>query len=133
MYQDAPSSGSAPSSPKFSRLTASCDTVDEDEDEGKGNQPLQVIPEDEDPDDMSDTHDEADSAATGSSSKKSKVTTTGGGKLLNKKVRIHKAKSISQKTISGEKKKKITKVIKNKELLSIKKSRAKPTKAMRLG
>jgi hypothetical protein len=43
-----------------------------------------------------------------------------GGKLLNKKVRIHKAKSISQKTISGEKKK-ITKVIKNKELLSIKK------------
>ena len=88
---------------------------------------------DEDLNDMSDTHDEADSAATGSSSKKSKVTTTGGGKLLNKKVRIHKAKSISQKTISGEKKKKITKVIKNKELLSIKKSRAKPTKAMRLG
>jgi hypothetical protein len=107
--------------------------VDEDEDEGKGKQSLQVIPEDEDLDDMSDTHDEADSAATGSSSKKSKVTITGGGKLLNKKVRIHKAKSISQKTISGEKKKKITKVIKNKELLSIKKSRAKPTKAMRLG
>lgn len=107
--------------------------VDEDEDEGKGKQPLQVIPEDEDLDDMSDTHDEAGSAATGSSSKKSKVTITGGGKLLNKKVRIHKAKSISQKTISGEKKKKITKVIKNKELLSIKKSRAKPTKAMRLG
>ena len=107
--------------------------VDEDEDEGKGKQPLQVIPEDEDLDDMPDTRDEAGSAATGSSSKKSKVTTTGGGKLLNKKVRIHKAKSISQKTISGEKKKKITKVIKNKELLSIKKSRAKPTKAMRLG
>ena len=107
--------------------------VDEDEDEGKGKQPLQVIPENEDLDDMSDTRDEAGSAATGSSSKKSKVTITGGGKLLNKKVRIHKAKSISQKTISGEKKKKITKVIKNKELLSIKKSRAKPTKAMRLG
>ena len=69
---------------------------------------------------------EEDSIGGPSSSKRSKI----GGKLLNKKVRIHKATSISQKTISGEKKNKITKVIKNKELLSIKKSRAKPAKAI---
>ena len=74
---------------------------------GKGKQPLQAIQEDdEDEDEDDDVDDDNDDdvhesvySDAGPSLKKSKT----GGKLLNKKVRIHKAKSISQKTISGEK------------------------------
>jgi hypothetical protein len=91
--------------------------------QGKTDSLLPVIPEE---DSSAGVDVREDSIGGPSSSKRSKF----GGKLLNKKVRIHKATSISQKTISGEKKNKITKVIKNKELLSIKKSRAKPAKAI---
>ena len=104
---------------------------------GKGKQPLPAIPEDDDDDDDDDqlVYDDDDDVSAysgdpGPSLKKSKTRQEKtGGKLLNKKVRIHKAKSISQKTISGEKKKKITKVIKNKELWG----RPPPTRLSRCG